>query len=108
MNPMVTSSAVKYYLLLLFYLLLANLSSQFKFFFQCCRFYECAVMFHIVNSVLIYSAVKYFLSYPFSRTVALGSTQPLTEMSTRNLPGVKSGRPARKAENITVICETIF
>jgi hypothetical protein len=30
---------------------------------------------------------------PSSRTMALGSTQPLTEMSTRNLPGrVKSGR----------------
>jgi hypothetical protein len=34
----------------------------------------------------------------------LGSTQPLTEMSTRNLPGGK-GRPARKADNITVNCE---
>jgi hypothetical protein len=34
------------------------------------------------------------------------STQSLTEMSTRNLPGVK-GRPARKADNITVICEPI-
>jgi hypothetical protein len=32
-----------------------------------------------------------------SRTMALGSTQPLTEMSTRNLPGDK-GRPARKAD----------
>jgi hypothetical protein len=30
--------------------------------------------------------------------MALGSTQPLTEMSTRNLPGGK-GRPARKADN---------
>jgi hypothetical protein len=30
---------------------------------------------------------------PSSRTMALGSTQPLTEMSTRNLPGGK-GRPA--------------
>jgi hypothetical protein len=29
---------------------------------------------------------------PSSRTMALGSTQPLTEMSTRNLPGGK-GRP---------------
>jgi hypothetical protein len=29
---------------------------------------------------------------PFSRTMALGSTQPLTELSTRNLPeGVKGG-----------------
>jgi hypothetical protein len=27
------------------------------------------------------------LSNPSSRTMALGSTQPLTEMSTRNLPG---------------------
>jgi hypothetical protein len=29
------------------------------------------------------------LPNPFSRTVALGSTQPLTEMSTINFPGVK-------------------
>jgi hypothetical protein len=36
--------------------------------------------------------------------MALGSTQPLTEMSTRNLPGGK-GRPARKADNLTAICE---
>jgi hypothetical protein len=32
--------------------------------------------------------------------MALGSTQPLTEMSTRNLSGGK-GRPARKAHNLT-------
>jgi hypothetical protein len=36
--------------------------------------------------------------------MALRSTQPLTEMSTRNLPGYK-GRPERKADNLTVICE---
>jgi hypothetical protein len=30
-----------------------------------------------------------------SRTMALGSTQPLTEMSTRNLPGGKGGRRVR-------------
>jgi hypothetical protein len=35
--------------------------------------------------------------------MALGSTQPLTEMSTRNLPGSK-GRPVRKADNLTAIC----
>jgi hypothetical protein len=35
--------------------------------------------------------------------MALGSTQPLTEMSTRNLPGGK-GQPARKAD-LTEICE---
>jgi hypothetical protein len=38
--------------------------------------------------------------------MALGSTQPLTEMSTRNLPGGK-GRPARKAETLTAISEPI-
>jgi hypothetical protein len=36
--------------------------------------------------------------------MALGLTQPLTEMSTRNLPGGK-GLPARRAVNLTVICE---
>jgi hypothetical protein len=36
----------------------------------------------------------------------LGSTQPLTEMSTRNLPGGK-GRPVSKANNLTVIREPI-
>jgi hypothetical protein len=41
-----------------------------------------------------------------SRTMALGSTQPLTEMSTRNLPEGK-GRPAHKDDNFTAICEPI-
>jgi hypothetical protein len=39
--------------------------------------------------------------------MALGSTQPPTEMTTRNLPVCK-GRPAPKADNITVIRESIF
>jgi hypothetical protein len=39
-----------------------------------------------------------------SRTMALGSIQPLTEMSTRNLPGGKK-RSARRADNFTAICE---
>jgi hypothetical protein len=43
---------------------------------------------------------------PSSRTMTLWSTQPLTEMSTRNLPGGK-GRPACKAENLTAMCEPI-
>jgi hypothetical protein len=34
---------------------------------------------------------------------ARGSTRPLTEMSTRNLPGGK-GQPAREADNLTIIC----
>jgi hypothetical protein len=39
-----------------------------------------------------------------SRTMALGSTQPLTEMSTRNLPGGK-GRPTRSADKLAAIYE---
>jgi hypothetical protein len=38
--------------------------------------------------------------------MALGSTQPLTEMSTGNLHGAK-GPPARKDNNHTAICEPI-
>jgi hypothetical protein len=43
---------------------------------------------------------------PSGRTMALGSTQPITEMSTTSLPGSK-GQPARKAENFTAICDPI-
>jgi hypothetical protein len=39
--------------------------------------------------------------------MALESTQPLTEMSIRNLAGGK-GRPARKADNLTAVCELII
>jgi hypothetical protein len=39
--------------------------------------------------------------------LSLGSTQPLTEMSTKNLTGGK-GRPARRADNLTAICEPII
>jgi hypothetical protein len=44
------------------------------------------------------------LSYRSSRTVAPGSTQPLTEMSTRNLPGGNK-RPARRSDKLAAICE---
>jgi hypothetical protein len=36
--------------------------------------------------------------------MAPGLTQPLTEMSTRSFPGYK-GRPARRTDNLTAICE---
>jgi hypothetical protein len=36
--------------------------------------------------------------------MTLGSTQPLTEMSTKNLSGGKR----LKADKLTAICETIF
>jgi hypothetical protein len=39
--------------------------------------------------------------------MVLGSTQPLTEMSTKNLPGGK-WRPANKTDNLTAICEPII
>jgi hypothetical protein len=49
------------------------------------------------------------LPNPSGRTMALGSTQPLTEMSNRNLkqqkkkkPGGKV-RPARRADNLAAI-----
>jgi hypothetical protein len=45
------------------------------------------------------------LDFSIDRTL-LGSTEPLTEMSTRNFPGGK-GRPARKSDNLTAICEPI-
>jgi hypothetical protein len=42
---------------------------------------------------------------PSNRIMALDPTQPLTEMSARNISGGK-GRPARKA-NLIAICEPI-
>jgi hypothetical protein len=44
---------------------------------------------------------------PSSRTMALGSTQPLTEMSTRSLPGGKE-RSERKADIRKAIREPIM
>jgi hypothetical protein len=44
------------------------------------------------------------LPNPCSRSMGLGSTQPLTEMSTRNLPGRKK-LPARRADNFAAISE---
>jgi hypothetical protein len=43
---------------------------------------------------------------PSSRTMALGSTQPLMEMSTRNLLGGE-GRPAHEAHKLTAICTPV-
>jgi hypothetical protein len=38
--------------------------------------------------------------------MVLGSTELLTEMNTRNLPGGK-GWPLRKVDNLSAICEPI-
>jgi hypothetical protein len=44
------------------------------------------------------------LHNPSSRTMALGFTQPLTEMSTRNLPRGKKW-PAHRTDNLATICK---
>jgi hypothetical protein len=46
------------------------------------------------------------LPIPSGRNMALGSTQPLTEMSNRNLKKETGGkgRPARRADNLAAIC----
>jgi hypothetical protein len=56
------------------------------------------------SPVQVPDEVNFFnLPNPSSRTMARGSTQPLTKMSTRNLPGGKK-RPARRADNLAAIC----
>jgi hypothetical protein len=53
------------------------------------------------------------LPNPSSHTMALGSTQPLTEMSTRNLKKKKKKKPggkvwrARRADNLAAILAAI-
>jgi hypothetical protein len=55
---------------------------------------------------ILENVIAFFnLPDPTSRIIALRWTQPLTEMSARNLPGGK-GRPAHKAY-LTAICEPI-
>jgi hypothetical protein len=40
-----------------------------------------------------------------SRTMIIGSIQPLIEISAWDLLGVKGGRSARNCNNLTIICE---
>jgi hypothetical protein len=56
------------------------------------------------SPVRVPNEVFFNLPNPCSRTMALGSSQPLTEMSTRNLPGGNK-RPAPRADNLAVIYE---
>jgi hypothetical protein len=57
------------------------------------------------SPVRVPDEVNFFnLPNPSGRTMALESTQPLTEMSTRNSPGGKK-RPARRDDNLAAICE---
>jgi hypothetical protein len=57
------------------------------------------------SPVRVLDEVDFFnLPNPSSRTMTLGSTQLLTEMCTRNLPGGKK-RPASRADNLAAIYE---
>jgi hypothetical protein len=60
-----------------------------------------------VAGLILDEIIGFFnLPIPSSRTMALESTQAITEMSTRNLREGK-GWPARKAGNLTAIYEPI-
>jgi hypothetical protein len=57
------------------------------------------------SPVRVTDAVDFLnLPNPSNRIMALGSTQPLTEMSTRNFPGDKK-RQARRADNLAAFYE---
>jgi hypothetical protein len=57
------------------------------------------------SPVRVPDEVDFFnLPNPSSRTMALGSNQPLTEMSTRNFPEGKK-RLAHRADNLAAIYE---
>jgi hypothetical protein len=47
------------------------------------------------------------LPNPCSHAMVVGLTQPLAEMSTRNLPQVKGDWLAHKADSLIAICEPI-
>jgi hypothetical protein len=57
------------------------------------------------SPVRVPDQVDFFnLPNPSRRTMGLRSTQPLTEMSTRNFPGIKK-RPVHRADSLAAICE---
>jgi hypothetical protein len=57
------------------------------------------------SPVRVPDEVDFFnLPNPSSCTMALGSTQPLTEISTRKFPGGKK-QPVRRADNLAAIYE---
>jgi hypothetical protein len=64
------------------------------------------IMLQVAVSVLDEVVGFYNWPNPSSHSMAPGSTQTLTNVSTINLPGGK-GWPAHKANNLTTICESI-
>jgi hypothetical protein len=72
-----------------------------------CNWFKCRVTGRKVAEFVSRKVVGFVnLRNPSSRNMGLGSTQPLTEMSTRNLPGDEE-RPVLKAHDLTAICESI-
>jgi hypothetical protein len=53
---------------------------------------HCATSREVAGSIPDVLIVIFHLHNPFGRTVALGSTRPLTEMSTKNISSGKGGR----------------
>jgi hypothetical protein len=76
------------------------------------KFDLCSVAIFRSEFLISRNSVHEFLLFPMrllaagSLNMALGSTQTLTEISTRNLPGVKR-QQTRKADNLTIFCEPI-
>jgi hypothetical protein len=67
---------------------------------------QCVIRRKVAGSISD-EVIRFFsLPNPCGRTMAPGSTQSLTEMSTRNLPG-SNGRTACKADNTATICQPI-
>jgi hypothetical protein len=67
---------------------------------------HCAASRKVAGSIL--DEVNAFFNFPnpSSHNMALGFTQPLTEISTRNLPVAKA-LSARKADNLTAFCDPV-
>jgi hypothetical protein len=58
------------------------------------------------SPVRVPDEVDFFnLPNPSTCTMALESTQPLTEMNTRNLPGAEN-QLVHRADNLAAICES--
>jgi hypothetical protein len=72
--------------------------------------FECLVTGRKVAGSRADEVNSFNLRNPSSRTMALGFTQPLTEMSARSRKIMFLGskvRPVRKADNLATICEPI-
>jgi hypothetical protein len=101
---MLLSGSNKKQVLLLLYTYICKLELFVAVMFYTSRGFP-VINTHTVLILNIYIDI-FNLPNPSSRTTALGSTQPLKEMITRNLPGCKGG-PAREADNLTAIYESI-